>query len=157
MSDAQICSYYSQLESGALTLSNERVWEILSKMPGQKGTIYDVIAFIAGGVLLPAADGNKLSAPIIRALSEGASSGRLDDSEDFFNTLTGQPNTVYRWLAAPKAAKVKAATWKERYAELEARYKELQLKYECACNTIDRLDTVDLLELATEVFPNNVE
>jgi hypothetical protein len=144
MSQASSQSFISQVQDGTIALSNEVVWRVLSEMPLRRGTIYGVIEVVAGGAQMGAAAGNRLSAPVIRALSEGASSGRLDDRAYIINVETGQRNTVYEYLDVPRTAKRDKPTWKEKFEALEAKYKDLATKYEVACNSIDRLTARDL-------------
>lgn len=109
-------------------------------MPDQKGTYKEVIEFMSRGLVMTAAEGNALSAPIIRALSEGARLGVLDASQSITNTETGKTNTVYRLRPAPGVPNSHKQTWKDRALALEAKFEELKAKYETACASIDRLE-----------------
>ena len=142
MSVAQAQTYSELQSSGARVASNDEVLAILRRMPNQQGTYKEVIAFVAGDRQMTAAEGNALSAPIIRALSELASEGLVDASTLTINEETGRPNTLYRALVRPGMAKPPAKqTWKDRALALERELKELRVKYEVACRTIDRLES----------------
>jgi hypothetical protein len=100
--------------------SNEAVWEKISKMPNQRGTYKEIIDFITRGHTMSAAEGNALSAPIIRALNAGERAGTLDAKEEAISEITGKPNTVYRWLETPGEPMVEGETAREKIERLEA-------------------------------------
>lgn len=126
--------------SGIRVTTNEDVLAILKRMPDSQGTYKQVIAFVAEGREMSAVEGNALAAPIIRALSELSDEGLVDATQSILNSETGRMNTLYRLQVGQGKARPAKESWKERALALEAELKELKTKYECACNSIDRLE-----------------
>lgn len=140
MTIAQARSLHQLEASGARVSSNESVFQVLERMPSKQGTYKEIIAFVAGERQMTAVEGNALSAPIIRALSELASEGLIDASQVVVNEDTGRVNTLYRVLDKPNKQQPAKQTWKDKALALEAELKELKAKYHVACQTIDRLE-----------------
>lgn len=78
-------------------------------------------------------------AEIVSRFGEAAKKGYLDDSETI-QTDTGSYRTVYKFNAVRQAERMSGPErLRARIAELEAQLKELNTKYTCACDTIDKL------------------
>jgi hypothetical protein len=102
-------------------------------------TAEQIIAFLSEGMQMTAVEGKRLSQPVYRALSELSVLGLLNDSATVRNEQTGALNTLYVVLNTPTNPREKDGTWKNRFLALEKDYQELLVKYQCACESIDRL------------------
>lgn len=139
MSQAQLIAHAAV--SPTKSISEDEVYAVLRKLGA--ATAEQVIAHITGERKMTAVEGKRVSQPVYRVLSEGASAGVLDESESVINPDTDQPNTLYRIRAVAGPAKKKEPTWKEKALELQLEVsrlkKELDAQRNFFLNKIERL------------------